>query len=34
MTAQKTGRVSRALLLLGMGLAIPCYLFTVFNVTL
>ena len=34
MTQPSRGRVSRALLLLGMGLVLPCLLFTVFNVML
>lgn len=34
MTQPTGGRVSRALLLLGMGLVLPCLLFTVLNVTL
>ena len=34
MTHPSAGRVSRALLLAGMGLVLPCLLFTVLNVTL
>ena len=34
MTQPAKGRVSRALLLMGMGLLLPCLLFTVLNLSL